>query len=261
MLMLTRQQLEIMNRRSIKYPLAIAEKDYFLAIALKHIAESSLGHTLIFKGGTAIHHCYLDQCRFSEDLDFSSNQKSLTLEEVKNIFIGTDYLSIKKEYLSGATIKIEKLQYTGPLVQPNSLKVEIDFLQNVLLPPQILPYKNVWGINCTVRVMNLKEIVAEKIQAMNDRARYRDFYDLFLLLEKYPLNLREIVGYIQQKEIRKPISKANIQKNWMIIGTQKEMEMMQIYYSRAIDDQQIQEMIEGLPFIEFSVDSLGRKSG
>ena len=250
--MITRQQLEIINRRTLKYPLHVAEKDYFLTLVLRLIAESSLGNTIIFKGGTAIHHCYLDQYRFSEDLDFSANQKPLTLEAMRAVFASTDYLKIKKEYCSGATVKIKKLQYTGPLVQPNSLKVEIDFLQNVLLPPQIMPYKNVWGIDCKVRVMDIKEIAAEKIRAMSDRARYRDFYDLFLLLEKYPLDLTEIIGYIKQKEIRKPIAKASIQNNWMVIGTQKEAEMMQIYYSRTVEDKQIKTMIESLPFTKIA---------
>ena len=248
--MITRQQLEIINRRFLKYPLQIAEKDYFLAIVLQLIAESSLGGNLVFKGGTAIHHCYLDQYRFSEDLDFSSNQKPLKLTEVKNIFEGADYLSIKKEYLSGDTVKIEGLQYTGPLIHPNSLKVEIDFLQNVLLPPQIMPYKNVWGIDCKVQVMDIKEIAAEKIRAMSDRARYRDFYDLYLILEKYKLNLIEIIGYIKLKEIRKPITKTNINNNLMVIGTQKEAEMTQVYYSRTVDDERIKAMIESLPFTE-----------
>ena len=251
--MLTRQQLEIINRRTLKYPLHIAEKDYFLALVLKIMAQSSLGNDLVFKGGTAIHHCYLDQSRFSEDLDFSANQKPVTLEAMRAVFSSADYLSIKKEYLSGATVKIEKLQYTGPLLQPNSLKVEIDFLQNVLLPPQIMSYKNVWGIDCMVRVMDVKEIAAEKIRAMSDRARYRDFFDLFLILEKVQLNLTEIIGIIKQKEIRKPITKMSIQKNWMVVGTQKDMEMTQIYYSRTVSDEQIKAMIENLPFTEISL--------
>ncbi|MBI4994622.1 nucleotidyl transferase AbiEii/AbiGii toxin family protein [Candidatus Peregrinibacteria bacterium] len=246
--MITRQQLEIINRRTFKYPPHIAEKDYFLALVLKLISESSLGNITVFKGGTAIHHCYLDQYRFSEDLDFSANRKPLTFEEIRTIFAPVDYLNIKKEYFSGATVKIEKLQYTGPLIQPNSLKVEIDFLQNVLLPPQTMRYKNVWGIEFMVKVMDIKEIAAEKIRAMSDRARYRDFYDLFLMLEKYPLNLTEIIGYMQQKETRKPITKENIKNNWMVVNTQKAAEMTQIYYSRAVPDGQIKAMIGNLPF-------------
>jgi predicted nucleotidyltransferase component of viral defense system len=72
--LLTRQQLELLNRRTLRYPLAIAEKDYFLALALTIIADSPLKDSLVFKGGTALHHCYLPQHRFSEDLDFSSRR-------------------------------------------------------------------------------------------------------------------------------------------------------------------------------------------
>lgn len=246
--MLTRQQLEIINRKTLKYPLQIAEKDYFLTLVLEIISNSDLKDTLIFKGGTALHHCYLDQHRFSEDLDFSANQSPVALEEVRNIFTEIDYLRIKKDYLSDATIKIEKLQYAGPLVLPNSLKVEIDFLQNVLLPSQNLKYHNVWGVEFKVKVMDIKEICAEKIRAMSDRARYRDFYDLFLLLEKYQLNLQEIIEYIKQKEIRKPITKENIQNNWLVISTQKGKEMGQIYCSRKVKNEEIKTMIDNLSF-------------
>jgi len=131
---------------------------------------------------------------------------------------------------------------------PNSLKVEIDYLQNVLLPAKELKYNNVWGVDFFVKVMDIKEIAAEKIRAMSDRARYRDFYDLFLILEKYCLNFDEIVGYIKQKEIRQSITKASIKNNWAIIGTQKEAEMNQIHYVRQIDDQEIEKMIDILPF-------------
>jgi predicted nucleotidyltransferase component of viral defense system len=246
--MITRQQLEIINRKTLKYPLHSAEKDYCLALVLKCIAESSLGNNLIFKGGTALHHCYLEQSRFSEDLDFSSDQKEIGLEEVRQIFLNENYLSIKKDYVSEATIKIEKLQYIGPLNQPNSLKIEIDYLQNVILPVKTLRYNNVWGIDLNVRVMDIKEITAEKIRAMSDRARYRDFYDLFLILEKYKIDLNKIVGYIKQKEIRQTISKSRIIDNWSIIGTQKLAEMDQIYYLRQIDDAKIKRLIDRLPF-------------
>lgn len=52
---LTRQQLELINRRTIRYPLPIAEKDYFLALAIRLVYKSSLKNELVFKGGTALH--------------------------------------------------------------------------------------------------------------------------------------------------------------------------------------------------------------
>lgn len=245
--MLTRQQLEIINRKSLRYPLHMAEKDYFLALVLQVIANTNLGKTLIFKGGTALHHCYLEQYRFSEDLDFSANQKPVSLPEVRQMLAGVDYLQIKKDYISPATIKIEKLQYIGPLLQPNSLKVEIDFLQNVVLPPQILSYHNVWGVEFNVRVMDIREICAEKVRAMSDRARYRDFYDMLLVLDAHDIDLRAVVELVKRKEIRHTITKASIGKNWQIVLTEKEKEMDQIYYSRHVGDAEIEKMISSLP--------------
>ena len=250
--MLSRQQLELINRKSLKYPLQVAEKDYMLALTLQLIINSPLGKKLVFKGGTAIHHCYLEQNRFSEDLDFSSGQQPISLKEVQDVLTSLDNLEIKKHFQSKTTLKIERLLYTGPLNHPNSIKVEIDFHQNVLLPAKTLSYRNVWGLEFPVRVMDIREICAEKIRAMSDRARFRDFYDIFLILEKHQLNLEEITGYMRRKEIRQPISKKNIIKNWEITKDQKESEKKIIFYSQTVEDQQIQEMIHNMPFNEIT---------
>lgn len=247
--MITRQLLELTNRQVLKYPLHVAEKDYLLTLVIQLIAQSQLGQTLIFKGGTALHHCYLQQHRFSEDLDFSSNTIHITVDQMKAIFTPVEYLTIKKEYLSAATLKIEKLQYVGPLVQPNSLKVEVDFLQNVVLPAQVRTYQNAWGINFTVRVMDIKEICAEKIRAMSGRARYRDFYDMAMLLAKYLLDLDEVVNLVRQKEVRQPITKTAILANWQLVLTQKEKDMRQIYFTTPIEDDAITAMIARLPVV------------
>lgn len=198
-MMLTRQQLEILNRKTLRYPLEIAEKDYMLALVLQLLSSSPLGEKLVFKGGTCLHHCYLEQQRFSEDLDFSTAQQSISLEEVKNIFSNANNLTIKKHYQSKATIKIERILYTGPLGFPNSIKIDIDVLQNVILPVQEMPYRTVWGIEFPVKVMDIREILAEKIRAMSDRARYRDFFDVYLVLKNYKMDLQEIIGLIRQK--------------------------------------------------------------
>ncbi len=83
--LLTRSQLEIINRKTLRYPLQIAEKDYMLAVVMQIISGSLWGKTLVFKGGTALNHCYLDQYRFSEDLDFSSNGNKITLDDASII--------------------------------------------------------------------------------------------------------------------------------------------------------------------------------
>jgi uncharacterized protein len=244
--LLNRRELELINRRNLRYPLAIAEKDYMLAIVSKIIYESPLRNKIVFKGGTAINHCYLSQTRFSEDLDFSSLDKSITVEEVKEVLESQVFLEAKEYYLSKATIKMERLKYNGPLGLPNSLKVEIDILQNVILPAKDLPYANSWGIETCVKVMDIREICAEKIRASSDRARYRDFYDLTLLFENYSFDLEEIIKLIQQKEIRKPITQLSIFHNWEIAKKERESEVSQIYYATEIDHAKIEELIKKL---------------
>lgn len=241
---LTKRELEIINRKSLQYPLAIAEKDYFLAIVSKIIYDSSLRDKLVFKGGTALHHCYLNQMRFSEDLDFTSLDRNIKLEDVKKIFEPFTFLEVKKEYTSNATIKLERLMYDGPLGQPNSLKVEVDFMQNVILPAKDLEYKNIWKVDTKAKAMDIREIVAEKLRAMSDRARYRDFYDLFQILKNFKIDLEEIVELIKQKEVRKTISQESMSANWKIAKQEKSGESQKIYYSEEVADIEIEGMLK-----------------
>ncbi|MEK9165233.1 MAG: nucleotidyl transferase AbiEii/AbiGii toxin family protein, partial [Patescibacteria group bacterium] len=212
------------------------------------IHQSKLKDRLVFKGGTALHHCYLPQMRFSEDLDFTALDSSIALADVKAVLEAPDFLTVKKDYVSSATIKIEKLQYQGPLGLPNSLKVEIDFIQNVVLPAKEKPYKNVWGIKTKVKVMDIKEICAEKIRAASDRGRYRDFYDLLMILKNFDLKLAEIVSLIKQKEIRKPISQKSILKNWQVAKQEKEADLHRLYCSKNALDTDIDKMLKWLKF-------------
>jgi predicted nucleotidyltransferase component of viral defense system len=61
--LLDKTELSILNKRTLKFNLADAEKDYLLAVVSKIIYDSPLREKLVFKGGTAIHHVYLPQSR------------------------------------------------------------------------------------------------------------------------------------------------------------------------------------------------------
>ena len=259
--LLTKQELLLKNKRTLNYNAMIAEKDYFLAVVSKLIYDSELSQKVIFKGGTAIHHCYIPQSRFSEDLDFSSLNSAITLEEVQSVLTSQPFLEVKDTYVSKATIKIGRLKYSGVLGQPNSLKVEIDFIQNVLLPAREMVYNNVWGIETKVRVMDIREICSEKIRAMSDRIRYRDFYDYCLITQHYSLNFSEIYELMRQKETRKVVSKASVLRNWEFAKDAKQKERSVVYYQDAIftHDEWIQQAIEALSFDPIPVNSVFQK--
>lgn len=245
---LTRPQLELINRRTIQYPLQIAEKDYFLALAIRLIYKSPLGSRLVFKGGTAIHHCYLPQRRFSEDLDFTSLNPDISLEEVAAVLESDGTFQVNKSYDSEFTIKIEKLQYQGLLGQPGNIKVEVDYKQNVVLPGIPTSYQNVWNIETAPVVMDQKEICAEKIRAASQRARYRDFYDLYFLIKELGIDYTEAIEILQQKEIRTPVISANIALNWTTAKEQMGGDLGNIFLSEAIPPHAIETLIRGILF-------------
>ena len=134
--------------------------------------------------------------------------------------------------------------YSGVLEQPNSLKIEIDFLQNVVLPPLELNYNNFYGINTKVRVMDIREIIAEKIRAMNERARYRDFYDFSMIIKKIGVDINEAVKILKQKEMRTLITKDNILNNWKLSKKEKE----DIFYTEKIQDEEVKKILEIINF-------------
>jgi predicted nucleotidyltransferase component of viral defense system len=248
--LLDKSTLLLLNKK-LKYPLAVAEKDYFLALVSKIIYDSPLREKMIFKGGTALHHVYLSQLRFSEDLDFSANHLPITLEEIKKVLEREDFLTVKKDYVSGATIKIERLLFAGPLGQPNSLKVEADFLQNVVLPPQDLNYQNEYGVETKVRVMDIREIAAEKVRAMNDRVRYRDFYDFVMIFLKLNIDPKKVIELVGKKEIRKAISLENILGNWELAKKDKTSESLAIYFTEELSDDQVLAQLQKLNLPDF----------
>ncbi|MBS3909949.1 MAG: nucleotidyl transferase AbiEii/AbiGii toxin family protein [Actinobacteria bacterium] len=243
--LLSKSQLSIANKNNFRYPLAIAEKDYLLAVVLQIIYNSPLKDTLIFKGGTAIHHLYLNQLRFSEDLDFATAQ-ALTIDDIKEVFEPYDFLEVVKFYHSDFALKIERLKFTGPLEQPNSIKIDIDLTQRLILPAQKRAYRNIYGVSATVLSMDLKEICAEKVRAINERARYRDFYDLALVLKEHNIEAKEIVEILKQKELRKPLSKNSILGNLQITEEARQSGAENLYYREEIALNEIKKALDGL---------------
>jgi len=242
--LLSKPELQLRNKQGLRYPLAVAEKDYFLAVVLKILFHSSLKDVLVFKGGTALYHTYLPQLRFSQDLDFTALRR-ITVDELKSIFAEYEFLEVKKHYTSGATVKVERLQYSGVLAMPASLKLEIDFIQNVVLPTNALAYKNVYGVDAQVQVLDIKEMCAEKIRAMNERFRYRDFYDFGMIMKEFKFDLSAIVELLSRKEIRKPLALKNILEHWRLASEAKDI--AQIYVTKEIGDDEVAAQLKSLP--------------
>ncbi|RJQ32237.1 MAG: nucleotidyl transferase AbiEii/AbiGii toxin family protein [Actinobacteria bacterium] len=243
--LLNKAQLSIINKNNFRYPLQTAEKDYFLAVVLKIIYSSILKDKLVFKGGTAIHHLYLEQLRFSEGLDFTAVEP-ISIDDLKKAFEPYQFLEIVLFYPSDFSLKINRLKFLGPLNQANSIKLDIDLSQKLIQPAAEIKYRNIFNIPVAVRSMSLVEICAEKIRAINERARYRDFYDFAMVLKNNKIDLGILLETLKQKELRKPVSKNSILANLKIAQQAKDAGQENLNYREEIGKDELRSAINKL---------------
>ena len=240
--LLDRAQLEILNKRGPKYHLQDAEKDYFLAVILKIFYGSHLKNGLVFKGGTALYHCYMEQIRFSKDLDFTSTV-ALSPADMEKLFSDFEIFKLKdmEEKKYGLDFS---LQYRGVLAQPDTIEIDINTRQKVLLEPNRIEYRNYYGVELFCPVMNKDEIFAEKIWTLNDRARPRDPYDLVLLKKKFGLKVRDGLTLLAKKELHQPLNRERIAENLRVSQDRFEEEMKELYYREAVSKEEIRNLAD-----------------
>ncbi|MDP2606472.1 MAG: nucleotidyl transferase AbiEii/AbiGii toxin family protein [Deltaproteobacteria bacterium] len=202
-----------------RIPESVLERDYCLSWFLAGLSQSPLGDRLFFKGGTALKKCYFPDYRFSEDLDFTLAEE-VPFETIRN---GLDAGFEKAYQESGVLLRYARsdrqphtnshtfyLNYEGPLGNLPSgkeVKTDITIKEKVVFPIEARPtlrayteYEDLPG-NAIIKVYSLKEIAAEKVIAVCDRARNepRDLYDLWYLSENAHVDLIEIIDAIASK--------------------------------------------------------------
>ena len=183
----------------------IIEKDYVLSKVLMALSQIDLfNQYLLFKGGTALKKYYYPEWRFSEDLDFTS-KANLKPKDVKSIFQET---VDKVGKLFGLTMRILeysqypksgddlisvqfKLGYDGPLRkssgQKNNVRVDIAFEEKLISEPVKKKILSGYAddIDSELVVYSLEEILSEKLRSILQRGKSRDYYDVWILLNKY----------------------------------------------------------------------------
>jgi len=179
--MITKELLEKAAKKKGLMNKEYIEKDYFQDLLLFHIYKQT--NLFIFKDGTALYKLYGLQ-RFSEDLDFSLKEEVNGEEIVKRALVNIDNAKIKEIKRIKDSLLI-KIALKGILTKYNTIRIDINF-KNVVFDEfdvknYISSYVDINPFN--LRVLNLKEMLAEKIHALLNRESTRDLYDLFFLLK------------------------------------------------------------------------------
>lgn len=153
------------------------EKDYFQDLFLFHLYKKT--NMLVFKGGTCLYKIY-GLPRFSEDLDFSVLEETDAEKLVNEVAdkIGAEARSAKRMKNS----LLIRLGFKGILTSSNSLRIDVS-LKNAVFGYDVKNYVPPYiDLNpFSLKVLSLKEMLAEKIHSILARESARDLYDLFFL--------------------------------------------------------------------------------
>lgn len=206
-------QKEIIEKaKQWQVPADTVDKDYVLGHFLS-VFISTYKDDLVFKGGTCLRKCYIENYRFSEDLDFTAVDKEFVLEQkplskiVKQVSTQTGILffiePIKKmlfrNELKGYQVKLKywganhsRNQAPPPHNRWNTkIKLEISTDESLLVEPStkviMHPYSDALTGQNNINCYELTEVISEKLRALKQRSYTapRDFYDLYYLTKDF----------------------------------------------------------------------------
>ena len=162
-------------------------REYCQQLFLSVFYQRSAASRVLFKGGTALRIIY-GSPRFSEDLDFSGfGIRKLAIEELI-----TESLSAVERV--GVVLEIEEAKATSGgylgiihnrfLDYPVEIRLEISLRERTSVKPETALIAGDFLPAYTLLHLPQELLVEEKLKALLDRAKPRDFYDLYFLLRK-----------------------------------------------------------------------------
>lgn len=179
-------------------------REYCQHLFLSYFYQRNESERVLFKGGTALRFIYKSP-RFSEDLDFSGFK--IGLVEIENLFVNT-LTDIEKE---GFGIKLEEAKpttggyigivYFNFLDYKTKIKIEVSLRPGLLIRGAVTLIANDYIPAYNIIHLPREKIVKEKINALLERAKPRDFYDFYFLLRSnlIPVKERKILSKILDK--------------------------------------------------------------
>lgn len=215
------------NARKFNVPISSIERDYAQSWLLAHLPK------MAFKGGTGIRKAYIDNYRFSDDLDFTlldnptiSRLKSKiqkALQETRDES-GISFLDdLKSEEVKNGYVFVVYFRILRTSGDPLKIKMDITKKENEIIfnPVQKRGILHIYSdkINEHIKAYTLEEMFAEKVRSLFERTRPRDLYDVWYLNKKMTFDkslfqkkciYKKVEPNIDELITRKP----NYEKTW-----------------------------------------------
>lgn len=199
------------NKHAAQYKISDrqVEKDYVLTWLLYGIANHAiLSKVLVFKGGTVLKKFYFEDYRFSEDLDFTLLDESITNADLKQKLVEV-FDWVKEESNITVEHKAEEIHpgsqsptfyvnFIGPLagnIGSRDIKIDITRGEKLEFPIEkkncIISYTDLPEESFELQCYSLSEVLVEKMAALMGRTEPRDFYDFWYLMEVHRLDMKD----------------------------------------------------------------------
>jgi len=190
----------------------VLERDWVLTEIIHHLAQQPVGQDLVLKGGQALRHVYGSE-RFSKDVDYVARRR-VEFAELRDL-LTIRYPALRPPVSPPTStkfgLKIDPISYTGPMRVPGTVEVEVSFREEVQLPVQHMDYISPFRDPFSVSVMDLHEMVAEKVRAMVQRGNPRDLFDLWFIFSRVDATINgEIVARLIPLKFAPPL----VSKGW-----------------------------------------------
>lgn len=181
--MISEEQIKLLTN---KYQTAEGNilREYFQHLFLSYFYQQEVSSSIYFKGGTALRILYKSP-RFSEDLDFTASL--INVKDIESLLIAT-LEQIEKENIqislkestptSGGFIAIVSFNAFEHLTD---IRLEISMRKNQERG-DILAVSSDYVPSYNIFALNVEQLVDEKIAALLNRRKPRDFYDLYFIL-------------------------------------------------------------------------------
>ncbi len=183
----------------------LIERDFALTmIAAGLVAE--YGDALCFKGGFVLRHVYGHE-RFSKDIDTTKTNPPKSKLDSQHVAITIREAGMRNLLSlnagppatdTGRSLDFDNIRYSGPLGS-GFVSVEVSYREALVKEPNLVAVGHPYYEPFEIPVMQLDEIVAEKLRALAQRQRPTDLSDLAMILREDDFDKRPVRDLVAKK--------------------------------------------------------------
>lgn len=183
----------------------LVERDFALVTIAAGLVET-FGDGLCFKGGFVLRHVYGHE-RFSGDIDATrinppkSKLDSAEVAETIRRAGVRNLLTLNPRQPatdSGRSLDFDDVRYAGP-IGSGQVSVEVSYREDVIEGPDLALIGEPYYEPFKIPVMNLHEIVAEKLRTLAQRRRPTDLSDLAMVIFGHEIDDTRVRALAERK--------------------------------------------------------------